>query len=40
MHDSDIDTMARKVYDRMTTAAEQLVPHPPNNSSANTASPS
>ena len=24
--DSDIDTMARKVYDRMTTAAEQLVP--------------
>ena len=24
--DSDIDTMARKVYDRMATAAEQLVP--------------
>ena len=24
--DSDIDTMARRVYDRMTTAAEQLVP--------------
>ena len=24
--DSDIDVMARKVYDRMTTAAERLVP--------------
>ena len=24
--DADIDVMARKVYDRMTTAAEQLVP--------------
>ena len=38
--DSSMDAMARKVYDRMTTAAEQPGCPRPSSWSANTASPS